>query len=244
MAEDVEHWSSVAGDWIDWVRTPDHDAFWAYRAAFEAFVGPGEELGVDIGAGEGRISRCLTGLGYRMTLCEPVEALLQAARRADSGVGYLLAPGNALPIEREAFDLAVLYNMLMDVEDLDGTVAEALRVLRPDGRLIVGIVHPFADLLLALRRTGAWEGHGGYFGARALDVVAEDGGITMHFRGWSRPLGAYLTAITGAGGVITRVAEPQPDPDHPWAAETRWRQLPLFLWVEARRSRDPATPSV
>jgi hypothetical protein len=29
--KDFEHWCRFAREWIAWARTPNHDAFWAYR---------------------------------------------------------------------------------------------------------------------------------------------------------------------------------------------------------------------
>jgi hypothetical protein len=52
---DVSNWAEVADDWITWVRTEDHDAFLAYRAAFEQFVGRVSGSGVEIGVGLGRV---------------------------------------------------------------------------------------------------------------------------------------------------------------------------------------------
>jgi hypothetical protein len=39
--EDRKHWSEVAEEWLAWARKPNYDAFWAYRAAFAAFIGRG-----------------------------------------------------------------------------------------------------------------------------------------------------------------------------------------------------------
>jgi 2-polyprenyl-3-methyl-5-hydroxy-6-metoxy-1,4-benzoquinol methylase len=81
---DRDHWSRVAREWITWARKPHHDAFWAYRDAFVDFVGHGYGDALDVGCGEGRISRELTGCGYSVTACDPVAELLDAARQAGS----------------------------------------------------------------------------------------------------------------------------------------------------------------
>ena len=36
---DHEHWSHVSIEWIAWARTPNHDAFWAYRESLVDFIG-------------------------------------------------------------------------------------------------------------------------------------------------------------------------------------------------------------
>ena len=64
---DCEHWSRVSREWIEWARAPDHDAFWAYRESLIAFVGRGEGEALDVGCGEGRVSRELKSCGYRVT---------------------------------------------------------------------------------------------------------------------------------------------------------------------------------
>ena len=237
MGKDVTHWTSVARQWIDWASTPDHDAFWAYRKPFEAFVGPGAGSGLEIGCGEGRVSRVLGALGYEMTVCDPVPAMIEAARNAQSATTYLIGPGHAVPSDAR-FDLVVLYNVLMDVDDLDGTLTEAMRLLAPQGRLIIGVVHPLADLFMALRQAEAWDGLGSYFETRYFeDIPVDRSGLSMHFRGWARPLSTYTDAISQAGADILRLSEPEPDPDHPWSADSRWSRLPLFLWIEARHAR-------
>jgi SAM-dependent methyltransferase len=75
-----EHWERVAPDWIAWTRTPGHDAFWSYREGFRAFVPPPGEATLEVGCGEGRISRELADLGHRVTAldlsprCSPPRA--------------------------------------------------------------------------------------------------------------------------------------------------------------------------
>lgn len=227
MAEDVEHWDAEAADWITWARTPGHDAFWAYRAPFLAFVGPGAgRAAIDIGGGEGRVSRALAEAGWRPTLVEPVAALLAAARDARSAEAYHLAPAADLPVTRGTFDLAILYNVLMDVEDVPAAVAEAARTLAPSGRLVVGIVHPVADLL--------GEADADYFARRRFDGTETRDGLSMRFGGWSQPISAYAGALAAADLVITRIEEPRPDSTAGWSGAAEWARRPLFLWLEAR----------
>ena len=42
-----EHWSRIADEWVAWARTPNHDVFWAYRAALLTFIGRGEGQALD-----------------------------------------------------------------------------------------------------------------------------------------------------------------------------------------------------
>ncbi|MEL7204833.1 MAG: class I SAM-dependent methyltransferase [Pseudomonadota bacterium] len=230
---DASNWTEVAEDWIAWVRTEDHDAFWAYRDAFEQFVGHVSGAGLEIGAGEGRICRVLQGLGYNMTALEPVAAFLEAARAENSATSYIQASASKLPLASESFDLVVLYNVLMDVDDLDASVKEAARVLTPEGRMIVGIVHPVFDVFMAAK---SGETLSPYFEPHVLDTEVAANGLIMRFRGWMRPLSAYVNACADAGLFVTRMEEPRPDPAHPATLRlTEQNSVPTFLWLELRR---------
>src|SRR5467141_3845916 len=70
--KDIEHWSWIVTEWMAWARAPNHDAFWAYRASLLAFIGQGAGDALDVGCGEGRVSRVLKECGYRVTAIDPL----------------------------------------------------------------------------------------------------------------------------------------------------------------------------
>ncbi|MFZ5671391.1 MAG: class I SAM-dependent methyltransferase [Pseudomonadota bacterium] len=227
---DQKHWADVAEEWIAWARAPGHDAFWNYAQALRAFLGHGSSAALDVGCGEGRVSRLLKELGYRVTAVDPVGRFIDAAREMNSADHYEVAPVAALPFKDARFDLAIAYNMLMDVEDVPAAAREIRRVLKPSGTLIVSIVHPFAD-------RGHFAGPdadapfivpGSYFGRERFEGVEEKNGLKMHFAGWSQPLETYMAALAGAGFAVTEIKEPVPE------GPSRWARMPLFLWLKAR----------
>ncbi|WP_028925331.1 class I SAM-dependent methyltransferase [Pseudonocardia acaciae] len=231
--ERANHWEEKSGEWITWARTPGHDAFWAYREQFREFVPAPGAATLDVGCGEGRISRELTDLGHHVTASDLSPSLLAAAEEAGSARRYRLADATALPFADGEFDRVVAYNMLMDVPDMPAAVSEAARVLTPGGLLTVSVVHPFVD-------RGRFDGDagdapfvvtGGYFESEHFSGSESRDGLVMHYDGWSHPLGAYTAALADAGFVITELREPRPAR----ADMTWWRRLPLFLWINARR---------
>ncbi|GAB1578789.1 methyltransferase domain-containing protein [Bordetella petrii] len=232
---DRAHWSRVADQWIAWARAPGHDAFWAYRDALLAFVGPGTGAALDVGCGEGRVARALKSLGYRVTAVDPVEQFVAAAAAADSADAYAVAPAATLPFAPASFDLAMAYNMLMDVQDVPAALAGIRRVLRPDGALFVSIVHPFVDRgqFADARPDAPFVLQGAYFGRQRFEGTEARNGLSMDFAGWSQPLEDYMAALEQAGFALVALREPRPDtrvrPDL-----DRWRRLPMFLWLKAR----------
>lgn len=52
---------------------------------------------------------------------------------------YLVRPGEGLPVPDGSFDTVVTINTLEHIYDLQGTLHELVRVLRPGGRLILAV---------------------------------------------------------------------------------------------------------
>jgi len=132
MTADRRHWTRFAAEWIDWARTPGHDAFWSYRRSLIEFIGRGEGDALDVGCGEGRVSRELSALGYRVTALDVAERLVDAAAEARSAQAYVVADAASLPFEDRRFKLITAYNVLMDLEDVTAAVKEMSRVLSAD----------------------------------------------------------------------------------------------------------------
>jgi SAM-dependent methyltransferase len=234
--EDHKHWSQVAEEWVAWARKPNHDAFWAYRAALAAFIGRGNGKALDVGCGEGRISRELTACGFQVTAVDPVSRLVRAAIEAQSARNYAVASATELPFENAQFDLVVAYNLLMNLEDVPAALKEFRRVLRPTGQLIISISHPFVDHghFAGKEMNSPFVVEGTYFGRQRFDGVEERDGLRMHFAGWSQPLEAYGIALEEAGLAITSLREPVPDLDDGRNHMAPWLRMPLFLWLKAR----------
>jgi SAM-dependent methyltransferase len=233
---DHEHWSCFSGEWIEWARTPNHDTFWAYREALLTFVGRGDGEALDVGCGEGRVSRALKECGYRVSASDPVPAMVNAARDAQSADAYAVAPGSSLPFADARFDLVMAYNVLMDVDDVEATLLEIRRVLRPAATLVISIVHPFSDRgrFANADATSPFVIQNSYFGTQHFADTEERNGLRMHFAGWSRPLEAYAAALEGAGLAITSLREPVPQTGDGRDHLLHWTRIPLFLWLKAR----------
>ena len=171
-----------------------------------------------------------------MTASDPVAEMVYAAAEANSAHDYAVADATALPFEDRRFDLVIAYNVLMDVVDVSTACKEMARVLRPEGRLVISLVHPFAD-------RGRFVGAGAdaqfvlgdsYFGRRRFEEVLERDGLRMEFAGWSQPLEYYVLALEQAGLAITSLREPVPAQGEEWRHLEQWTRVPLFLWLEAR----------
>jgi ubiquinone/menaquinone biosynthesis C-methylase UbiE len=103
--KDYKHWVQVGEEWVARARKPNHDAFWAYRASLVALIGCGNGKALDVGCGEGRVSRELTACGFEVTAVDPVSRFVKAAIEVESARNYTVASATELPSDNAQFDL-------------------------------------------------------------------------------------------------------------------------------------------
>lgn len=218
-----QDWEEQARNWIAWARRPGFDSYWRYRDAFFELVPPAGRATLDLGCGEGRVARDLAARGHRVTGVDASPTLLEAARQAHPEGRYLVADSADLPFPGDSFDLVVAYCVLMDVDDLPGTVAEIGRVLEPGGGLCLAITHPITNT--GSRRDGVFVLDRPYFGRHRFEEEVERDGMRMRFTGWNHPLSAYTTALEDAGLLVEALREPRVGDD----------PTPWHLWIRAVR---------
>ncbi len=104
---------------------------------------PGMEI-LDIGCGTGNLSLELARLGARVTGVDISEPMLtkacQKALREKLDVKFYKADAHGLPFDDETFDAVVSLSALEFVSDLSEALKEAYRVLKPDGRMVIGLI--------------------------------------------------------------------------------------------------------
>jgi SAM-dependent methyltransferase len=138
-----EAWEKEAKRWATWARKPGHDSYWQFHRDqfFSLLPGPGM-LTVDVGCGEGRVTRDLKRLGHKVIGIDASATLIRLAREEDPKGKYFDAPASCMPLEDACADLAIAFMSLQDVDDLEPSVLEIARVLQNGGRICLAIVHP------------------------------------------------------------------------------------------------------
>ncbi|EGJ74188.1 putative methyltransferase [Streptomyces sp. Tu6071] len=167
---------------------------------------------LDAGCGSGALSAALRDRGADVSGFDTSAGLLELARQrlgdaADLQVADL---GGPLPYADDTFDDVTASLVLHYLEDWGPALAELRRVLRPGGRLIASVDHPFAINLI--HREAGREAECTYFDTTRWTVEWTIGGQTALVSRWHRPLHAMIEAFLGAGFRITVISEPDPDP--------------------------------
>ncbi|UBU18933.1 class I SAM-dependent methyltransferase [Nonomuraea gerenzanensis] len=161
---------------------------------------------LDAGCGSGPLFAELRDRGAIITGIDASAGMLEQARQrlgadADLQVADLAGP---LPFPDEAFDDVIASLVLHYLEDWGPTLAELRRVLRPGGRLLISIDHPFSVVLfqhMAGKRPK-------YFETRSRTEEWVMGGQTVQMKFWNRPLHAMTEAFAAAGFRISVISEP------------------------------------
>lgn len=91
---------------------------------------------LDVGCGAGLSTRAIAGAAEWRVGLEPAQGMLPFASSIAPGACFLAGAAERLPFAEEAFDLLTAAGSLNYVA-IEAFFAEALRVLRPEGRLLV-----------------------------------------------------------------------------------------------------------
>ena len=181
---------------------------------------------LDAGCGAGPLFAALRDRGAIVTGIDKSTGMLELARRrlgddADLQVAEL---GTLLPFPDGAFEDVTASLVLHYLQDWGPALAELRRVLKPGGRLIVSVNHPFAENL--------WHRKAGlepdYFAIYNYTVEWTVDAQTALLRFWTRPLHAMTGAFTRpASGYRSSASQPS-HPIPPASCSRRHRGQPAL----------------
>ena len=153
-----QFFSSAAGRWDELRRTlfgPRPEL-----SAFLALFDPAWAVG-DLGSGTGQVAEALAPFVRRVLAVDESPAMLAAARMRLQGLSNVeVCHGEleALPIETGELDVAILSLVLHYTPDPSRVLAEAGRVLRPGGRILIVDMQPHDHSEYRSDMGHAWQG--------------------------------------------------------------------------------------
>ena len=195
-------WNAAAHDWAHRIREGMGGRVHLHDASIYELLPPPRGLTVDVGCGEGRLTRELSQRGYDVVGVDASTALVDEARSVDPSGRYEVASIDALPFADGDVELAVCVNVLPHVHDLQAAAVELARVLAPGGTFLIGTIHPvaqagtYAEESGELRITDYWN--------RERESVALGEHTGHHER---RTIEDYLRTLLGAGFVLKDLRE-------------------------------------
>ncbi|WP_051467100.1 class I SAM-dependent methyltransferase [Actinomadura oligospora] len=162
---------------------------------------------LDAGCGTGPLTAALRDRGADVTGIDASTGMLALARQrlGDDAPLHVVDLRDPLPFADGAFDDVVASLVLHYLEDWGPTLTEIRRVLRPGGRLIASVDHPFVAYTISDPRPD-------YLATTSYSFDWLLSGRLVPMKFWRKPLHTMTDAFTAAGFRISTISEPQPDP--------------------------------
>jgi SAM-dependent methyltransferase len=193
---------------------------WCPEGVFEDEAGLlGDVAGLDVlevGCGAAQCARWLAAQGARVAAFDLSARQLQHARRIDEQLGraplrLVQADATALPFADSSFDAACsAFGAVPFVADSARLMREVARVLRPGGRWVFSVPHPFRWALPDLGDERGLVVEHSYFDRRPYVEQGEDG--VASYAEHHRTLGDRVRELSSAGLVLVDLVEPE-DPE-------------------------------
>ncbi|WP_299018143.1 malonyl-ACP O-methyltransferase BioC [uncultured Photobacterium sp.] len=161
-------------------------------------VTPVGSRALDLGCGTGYFSKVLLRRGYQVCAADlSMEMLKQAELRCGSGVSYLEADAEALPLEDNQFDIAYTSLALQWCEDLSVPLRELKRVVKPGGLILFttladGSLHELAQ---AWREVDQYQHVNEFLSQKAIKLALAQAECPNHALEFTPVIMQYNTAV-------------------------------------------------
>jgi ubiquinone/menaquinone biosynthesis C-methylase UbiE len=231
-----ETWSDIAGWYDALVEAGSGPHETALQCLLGLVPGMDGQAVLDVGCGQGFATRAVAEAGAaRVVGTDSSEAMIGHARGHGGEATYVVDDAQRLARfgDRE-FDGVTCQLALMDIPDLDATLAAVRRVLRDGGWFVFVIGHPCFLVPDALPAQAA-DGRPavtvtGYFDERFWRSKNPNG--VRRVGNHHRTLTTYLNSLVRHGFALEEVAEPRTENHVPLYAE-----VPIFFAARVRAER-------
>lgn len=127
-------WGSRA---LDWARVQEGQCRAAYEAVFDALaLDPGDRY-CDVGCGAGLAALLASRRGLEVCGVDAADSLLDIARERVAAGDFRLGDLEELPFPDGTFDVVTGFNAFQFAADPVAALAEARRICKPSGRIVV-----------------------------------------------------------------------------------------------------------
>ena len=238
MAENP--WETHAEWWIDGFTAgadPEYEEQILPLAAREL---AGAQRVLDVGCGDGQVSRLAAKLGAQVVGVDPTWNCVSVAHQRGGAV-FARAGAAQLPFADATFDAVIACLVFEHIRDVDEAIAEVARVLQPGGRFCFFLNHPllqtpnsgwiddqFLDPPEQYWRIGPY-----LVEDETIEEVEKDVFIPFIHR----PLSRYINTLAANGLLLERMEEPAPPAGFIALAEeySAASTIPRLLYLRTRK---------
>ncbi len=233
-------WETHAEWWIDGFTDGADPEYVEQILPIAARELAGASTVLDVGCGDGQVSRLAATLGAKVVGIDPTWNCVRVANERGGGV-FARAGAAQLPFADATFDAVVACLVFEHIREVDDAIAEVARVLQPGGRFCFFLNHPllqtpnsgwiddqFLDPPEQYWRIGAY-----LVEDETIEEVEKDVFIPFVHR----PLSRYINALAANGLLLERMEEPAPPAGFLAKAEeyVAAATIPRLLYLRTRR---------
>lgn len=253
-------WDKVADDWNNSMRNGDwFQRYIIYPTIKELLGNIQEKKIIDIGCGNGHLSRHLFSMGACVVGVDKSERMILACKQYDSSVTFRVCDITSENHFQQEFDCAIFNNSLQDIQSYQAALTAASRLLCNQGVLLIVIKHPCFH---PSRQDLGWligcdDEKCFYTGQGLTDLYYYQGDFegkyfimddyfdsSSHIRSWfgketvsyTRTLQEYINSIIKCGFAISELREPTPQKEGAKENPSLYKllmRIPNFLIIKA-----------
>ena len=221
----------LAGQYNAMIDHKPHNAYYD-RPNVLRLIGPRENLSIlDAACGPGKYAEELISRGAEVTGFDLSPEMIKHAKERNPHQGEFFVHDLEEPLthlNKLSFDVIVCALALHYIEDWNQTMREFHRLLKPKGRLVISIEHPFFEYNYFKSEA--------YFDVEPVKCTWNGFGIPTEMHSFRRPLGDCISPLVNNGFMIEQIVEPKPTEEFkqrdPRYFE-RLNQFPAFLCMSA-----------
>lgn len=239
-------WNKIGYEWCNHAQNNDFRMHYIMPYTLQKLGNVAGKSVLDLGCGEGGYSRELAKRQAVVTAVDCnnffIEYCIDHANLDGLNIKHSICNSNNLcDLDDESFDIVLCSMMLMDCEDLEGTLKEIYRVLKKDGILFASVLHPCF--------TGKNVHSEKYDNETKRRVIIDDyfspseweESLSKNLSNtviWRhRTLSDYIKSIIKCGLTISDLNEPIPTKEQAeYSNRIAWlTKIPMVLFIEAQK---------
>ena len=97
---------------------------------------------LDLGGGTGQVAEHLVKYSKEVVIVDPSPSMIEKAQKKSDNIKTILGVAEKIPYPDDYFDKVLIYDSMHHMQDPILGLKEAIRVLKPDGKLIIGEIDP------------------------------------------------------------------------------------------------------